>query len=110
MEYLGRVPDDEWPVLLREHLDRADTFRLHTPDGEGPLSAGRTEFQALPRVEVRPWTGMRDAIEIEGPLTPAARELFTAFEFGVLWDYQLVQDGTVVLSVGDFHDLQIEPR
>jgi len=109
MKYLGRVPDNEWKTLLQDHLDRADTFRVHVPDGEGPLSHGRAEFTALPQVEIRPWTGMRDALEIEGPLTAAARDLFTATENGELWDYALLREGTVILSVGDFHDLQIEP-
>jgi hypothetical protein len=60
------VSDDEWRALLEEHVDRADAFRVHMPDGDGPLSHGRTEFMALPGVEVRPWSGMRDAIEIAG--------------------------------------------
>jgi hypothetical protein len=25
-----------------------------------------------------------------------------------LWDYELVQDGTVILSMGDYHDLQVD--
>jgi hypothetical protein len=114
--YLGAVPDDEWCALLNEYLNRADEFRVHMPDGEGPLSHGRTEFMALPGVEVRAWSGMRDAIEIAGPLTAAARDLFVRLEPSIesfdpehkLWDYELVQDGTVVLSIGDYHDLQID--
>ena len=76
----------------------------------------RAEFLALPGVEVRPWSGMRDAIEIAGPLTAAARDLFVRLEPSIesfdpehkLWDYELVQDGMVVLSIGDYHDLQID--
>ncbi len=115
-QYLGAVSDDEWRALLEEYLVRADEFRVHVPDGEGPLSHGRTEFMALPGVEVRPWSGMRDAIEIAGPLTPTARDLFVRLEPSIesfdpehkLWDYELVQDGTVVLSIGDYHDLQVD--
>jgi hypothetical protein len=114
--YLGAVPDDEWQALLTEHLARADAFRVHVPDGDGPLSYGRAEFMALPGIEVRPWTGMRDAIEIAGPLSAAARDLFRRMEPSIasfdpehkLWDYELVQNGTVVLSIGDYHDLQVE--
>jgi hypothetical protein len=47
---------------------------------DGPLSYGRVEFMALPDVEVRPWTGMRDAIEIAGPLSTAAKQLFLQME------------------------------
>jgi hypothetical protein len=116
LQYLGPVSDDEWRALLTEYLARADEFRIHMPDGEGPLSHGRAEFMALPEVEVRPWNGMRDSIEIVGPLTPAARDLFVRLEPSIeafdperkLWDYELVQDGTVVLSIGDYHDLQVE--
>jgi hypothetical protein len=115
-QYLGAVPDDEWRALLTDRLNRADEFRVHMPDGEGMLSFGRAEFLALPGVQVRPWTGMRDAIEITGPLIPAARDLFVRLEPSIesfdpehkLWDYELVQDGTVVLSIGDFHDLQAD--
>jgi hypothetical protein len=86
------------------------------PEGEGPLSHGREEFLALPGVEVRPWTGMRNAIEVTGPLTPAARDLFVRLEPSIgsfdpgrkLWDYELVRDGTVTLSIGDYHDLQVD--
>jgi hypothetical protein len=116
LQYLGPVSDDEWRALLTEYLARADEFRIHMPDGEGPLSHGRAEFMALPEVEVRPWNGMRDSIEIVGPLTPAARDLFVRLEPSIeafdpeckLWDYELVQDATVVLSIGDYHDLQVE--
>lgn len=115
LEYLGHVPDAEWRPLLREHLDRADEFRVHMPDGEGPLSYGRAEFLALPAVEVRPWSGMRDAIEITGAMTPNVRSLFLRIEQSLesfdsgekLWDYELVENGTVVLSIGDFEDLQV---
>jgi hypothetical protein len=116
LQYLGIVPDDEWRALLTENLNRADEFQVHLPDGEGQLSYGREEFLALPGVEVRPWTGMRDAIEIAGPLTPAVRDLFVRLEPSIesfdpehkLWDYALVRDGTVVLSIGDYHDLQVD--
>jgi hypothetical protein len=112
--YLGALPDAEWRPLLQEHLARADTFRVHMPDGDGPLSHGRPEFAALPGAEVRPWSGMAEAIEIAGPLTAAARDLFTRMEPSLtsfdpehkLWDYELVQNGSVTLSVGDYHDLQ----
>ena len=115
-QYLGPVPDEQWRALLTEHLDRADEFRVHVPDGDGPLSFGRREFMALPDVQVQPWTGMRDAIEISGPLTPATRDLFRRLEPSVqtfdpedkLWDYQLLRAGTVTLSIGDFHDLQAD--
>lgn len=110
------MPDDEWRSLLRRGLDRADAFRVHVPDGDGPLSYGRADFLALPEVETRPWTGMRDAIEIAGPLSPAAKDLFLRMEPSIqsydpehkLWDYELVQDGVVILSIGDYHDLQVE--
>lgn len=116
LEYLGHIPDDEWRALLTAYLDRADEFRVRMPDGEGPLSFGRREFSALPGACVRPWTGMRDAIEITGPLTPAARDLFARLEPSIesfdperkLWDYELLRQGTVVLSVGDYHDLQVD--
>jgi hypothetical protein len=112
-QYLGAVRDDEWRAVLAE---RADAFRVHVPDGDGPLSHGRTEFMALPGVEVRPWSGMRDAIEIAGPLSTAARDLFLRMEPSIesfdperkLWDYELVQNGMVILSIGDYHDLHVE--
>jgi hypothetical protein len=115
-KYLGHVPDAEWRSLLSEHLDRADEFRVHVPDGDGPLSYGRAEFMALPAVEVQSWSGMRDAIEITGAMTSAAKALFLRLEVSIesfdpehkLWDYELVENGTVVLSIGDYHDLQID--
>jgi hypothetical protein len=110
------VPDDEWRALLTGYLYRADEFRVRMPDGEGLLSYGREEFLALPGTVVRPWAGMQDAIEITGPLTPAVRDLFVRLEPSIesfdperkLWDYELVQGGRVVLSIGDYHDLQVD--
>jgi hypothetical protein len=118
LTYVGPVPDAEWQRLLAEHVDRADAFRVHMPDGDGPLSYGRAEFAALPGAGVGPWSGMRDAIEITGPMTPAARDLFLQSEVSIesfdpdhkLWDYQLVANGVVVLSIGDYHDLQVDAR
>jgi hypothetical protein len=115
-EYVGPVPDAEWRQLLTGALDRADEFRVHMPDGDGLLSYGRAEFLELPAVEVRPWSGMRDAIEIVGPMTAAAKELFLRLEVSIasfdpehkLWDYEFVEKGTVVLSIGDYHDLMVE--
>lgn len=115
-KYLGPVSDVEWRSLLSEHLGRADEFRVHMPDGDGQLSYGRAEFMALPGVEIRPWSGMRDAIEITGAMTPAAKALFLRVEVSIesfdpeykLWDYELVENGTVVLSIGDYHDLQVD--
>jgi len=59
---------------------------------------------------------MRDALEIAGSLTPAARDLFVRMEPSIesfdpehkLWDYELLQDGDVILSIGDYHDLQVD--
>ncbi|MGW4946519.1 hypothetical protein ACWEOZ_33600 [Actinoplanes sp. NPDC004185] len=115
-KYVGAVPDAEWQQLLTEFLARADEFRVHMPDGDGQLSHGRAEFVSLSTVAVRPWSGMRDAIEIVGPMTPAARDLFLRLEVSLksfdpehkLWDYELVENGSVVLSIGDYHDLMIE--
>jgi hypothetical protein len=116
LKYVGAVPDAEWRSLLTDHLDRADEFRVRMPDGNGPLSYGRAQFMAFPAVDVRPWTGMRDAIEIVGPITSAAKDLFLRFETSIeafdpehkLWDYELVANGIVVLSIGDYHDLQVD--
>src|ERR1700733_14207719 len=110
-EYVGPVPDAEWRRLLTQALGRADEFRVHMPDGDGQLSYGRADFLALPAVAVRPWSGMRDAIEIAGPVTPAAQDLFLRLELSIesfdpehkLWDYELVASGTVLLSIGDYH-------
>jgi hypothetical protein len=115
-EYVGSVPDAEWRRLLTGSLDRADEFRVHMPDGDGQLSFGRAQLMALPAVQVRPWSGMRDAIEIVGPMTAAAKDLFLRLEVSIesfdpehkLWDYELVANGTVVLSIGDYHDLMVE--
>jgi hypothetical protein len=115
-EYVSPVPDVEWRQMLAEFLDRADEFRVHMPDGDGPLSYGRADLMMLPAVQVRPWSGMRDAVEIVGPMTPAAKDLFSRLEVSLesfdpehkLWDYELVENGTVVLSIGDYHDLTVE--
>ncbi|MFI5496571.1 hypothetical protein [Actinoplanes sp. NPDC051859] len=115
-EYVGPVPDAQWRLLLTESLDRADEFRVHMPDGDGPLSFGRTEFMKLPAVQARPWSGMADAIEIAGPMSSAAKDLFLRLEVSIesfdperkLWDYELLTGGTVTLSIGDYHDLMVQ--
>ncbi|WP_305784625.1 hypothetical protein [Symbioplanes lichenis] len=107
LRYVGRLSELEGRAQLHRGLARADAFRVHVPDGDGPLSEGRPEFLALPGVEVGPWDGMRDAVEISGPLTEDARELFLRLR---LWDFQLVRAGTVSLQVGDFEDLQVDDQ
>jgi hypothetical protein len=83
------------------------------PDGAGPLSNGRDEFRSLPGASVQPWDGMRDAVGIAGEPSPRSKELFTSIESydaeTKLWDYRLLRDGQVVLSIGDFSDLLIRP-
>jgi hypothetical protein len=54
-----------------------------------------------------------DGVEFAGPLTPAVLGLFVEMEPSLeelpeLWDYRLVQNGEVILSIGDFHDLLID--
>jgi hypothetical protein len=51
---VGVVPDPVWRRVLAHHLARADTFRVHMPDGAGLPSNGRAEIEALPGVTVRP--------------------------------------------------------
>ena len=103
--------------MLADHLDRADQFRLHLPDGPGPLKLRPSRVHRAARGRRSwPWTGMRDAVEIAGPLSAPARELFRALEPSIesfdpehkLWDYELRRDDTVILSIGDYHDLQVE--
>ena len=113
--FAGRLPDGQWHALLAYCLDQADSFAVHVPDGPGPLSHGRAEFSALPEISIEPWPGMRDAIEISGALSARPRELFTAMETSLesynpaekLWDYRLIRNGEVILSIGDHADLLI---
>jgi hypothetical protein len=115
--FIGRIPDDQWRTLFTYYLDEADSFLVHMPDGEGPLSHGREEFRSLPGISIRPWDGMRDAIEIAGELSSQSRELFTSIETSIesyepdkkLWDYRFLRGGRVVLSISDFSDLLTWP-
>lgn len=110
------LPDKLWRDLLQECLLEASTFRLHLPDGEGPLSAGRHDAQRLPGAVTEHWAGMQDALEIYGPLSPQARAFFVAHETSLilfdperkLWDYQLLRDGKTLLAVSDFTVLIID--
>src|SRR3954466_14808581 len=95
--YLGVVPDDEWRALLKEYLAHADEFRVNMPEGEGPLSHGRGGFMEVTGGGGGAGGRMRDAIEIAGPLSAAARDLFVRLEPSIesfdpehkLWDYEL---------------------
>jgi hypothetical protein len=115
--FLGGIPDHHWRPLFDHYLAEADSWLVHVPDGDGELSDGREEFLALPGVTVRPWEGMRGAVEIAGAMSAASRELFgrlkeslTSYEEGRhLWDFRLLRAGHVVLSVSDFSDLLIWP-
>ncbi|HEY0812351.1 MAG TPA: hypothetical protein VGE11_03645 [Pseudonocardia sp.] len=116
--YVGWLPDDQWRPLLSYVLDQADSYRVHVPEGPGgQLSYGREQFKALPESSVTPWSGMRDALEIAGELSPGARELFATMENSLasfnptekLWDYQLLRRGDVLLRIGDYHDLLLYP-
>jgi hypothetical protein len=115
--FVGRIPDDHWRALFTYYLAEADSFLVHMPDGEGFLSYGWQEFRSLPGISIRPWDGMKDAIEIVGELSPHSRQLFTSIETSIdgyesgkkLWDYRLLRGGHVALSIGDFSDLLIWP-
>jgi hypothetical protein len=115
--FIGRIPDDQWRTLFTYYLDEADSFLVHMPDGEGPLSYGWEGFRSLPDIRIRPWDGMKGAIEIAGELSPLSRELFTSIETSIedyepdekLWDYRLLREGRAVLSIGDFMDLLVWP-
>jgi len=113
--FAGGIPDEQWRRLLGYCLDRADSFAVHFPDGPGMLSCGREEFPALAGVRVAPWAGMRESVEVSGPLTTESRELFRRLETSVtsyeaerkLWDYRLFRAGDIVLQVGDFSDVLV---
>ena len=113
--FAGPIPDDQWRRLLGCCLRLADSFAVHFPDGPGMLSCGREEFPALTGAQAGPWSGMREAIEVTGPLTAESRELFSRIETSVssyepegkLWDYRLSRRGEVLLQVGDFSDVLV---
>jgi hypothetical protein len=113
--FAGRIPDDQWRPLLGYCLRRADSFAVHFPDGPGMLSCGREEFPALAGVRVGPWSGMRNSIEVTGPLTAESRGLFGRIETSVtryeperkLWDYRLSRQSDPLLQVGDFSDVLV---
>jgi hypothetical protein len=79
------------------------------------LSHGRDDFPALPGARVTPWSGMRESIEVTGPLTAESRRLFDRIETSVtsfeperkLWDYRLSRHGELLLQVGDFSDVLV---
>jgi hypothetical protein len=113
--FAGQVPDDQWRRLLGHCLRQADSFAVHFPSGPGMLSCGREEFTALPGVRVARWSGMRESIEVTGPLTGESRGLFGRIETSVasyeperkLWDYRLFRHGDLLLQVGDFSDVLV---
>lgn len=79
------------------------------------LSYGRDDFPVLPGVQVAPWSGMRESIEVNGPLTAESRQLFSQIEASVtsfeperkLWDYRLFRHSDLLLQVGDFSDVLV---
>ena len=101
--------------MLTYYLEQADSFAVHFPDGPGILSYGRDDFPALPGARVAPWAGMRESVEVTGPLTAESRRLFGQIEISVisyeperkLWDYRLFRHGDLVLQVGDFSDVLV---
>jgi hypothetical protein len=113
--FAGGIADGEWRRLLNYWLGQADSFAVHFPDGRGMLSCGRDEFRALAGVRVEPWAGMRESVEVTGPLTAESRQLFDRIETSVtsyeperkLWDYRLFRNGSIVLQVGDFSDVLV---
>lgn len=114
--FIGAIPDDRWRAVLAHCLEQADGFRIRMPEGAGPLGNGREAFEQLPSAQIRAWDGMRDAIEILGPLSEEAAALFSAHETSLelidpqrkLWDYQLLRGDSVLLSVSDFTDLIVD--
>lgn len=95
--------------VISFYLNIADSYQAHFADVE-ELSSGRADFLHLHGTSVRPWEGMESSIEVCGPLTREARELFLRSQDRdvsgyptSLWDYALSIGDDVVLLVQDFH-------
>jgi hypothetical protein len=116
--YVGPLEDTHWQLVLTRALAGADSFQAMMPDGEGPLSYGRTLLGALPDVTVTPSDRMADAIVLSGELTARIRDLFVSTQTSLteydadsdtrLWDYQLLRGTVELLSIGDYSDLILE--
>jgi len=96
---------DLWKSILLYGIRTATHFEAHFPDDDSDLAEGKEEFLRLPKISVKPWSGMKGAIAVHGEMTPEATALFMeAAEKENLWDYQLFRDGRELLSVSDNHD------
>jgi len=96
---------DLWKSLLIYGIRMATHFEAHFPDDDSDLAEGKEKFLRLPKISVKPWSGMKGAIAVHGEMTPEATTLFMeAAEKENLWDYQLFRDGKELVSVSDNRD------
>lgn len=99
--------EDIWLPILKYGIRTATHFEAHFPDDDSYLAEGKDEVRQLPKTFVEPWSGMEGAIAVYGEMTPEARALFMKVaEEGTpwLWDYELIRDGEVLITVSDHED------
>lgn len=92
--------------FLALYLATATSFRAYFPE-ESELAAGKQPFADLPEATLSPWHGMPNCSCVEAPLSPSARALMAEWILPTtghrpLWQYELLQDGRIILRVEDF--------
>ncbi|MGS0763756.1 hypothetical protein [Syntrophomonas curvata] len=110
--YAANINPLDWKEIFLFFTDKSNNFVIHFPEGEeGFLNKGISVFKQLLDVNIKPWEGMKDSIEISGKLTRETKDLFVGYqtpafngEHPELWDFQYYLDGNIALYIGDFCD------
>jgi len=110
--YTANINPSDWQVIFLFFVNRADNFKIHFAEGdEDWLNKGISAFKQLSHVNIRPWSGMEDSIEISGDLSKEIKELFITHESPAflgkhpdLWDFQFYLGEQILLYIGDFCD------
>lgn len=99
-----RLAPSVWMSVLVHFLKQADGFRAFFPD-DAELAQGKEQLTQVPSVSIKHWEGMRGSIQVTGPLSRAAVDLFLRSQppdEPPLWSYELLRGAYVLLRVEDF--------
>jgi len=106
---------ENWIQIFDYYLEECTRFRVFFPGAKheynpnNPLMTGKKEFASLSEVTIRPWEGMENSIQVDGPINQNTRNLFYKYLDDpsegyrpLLWSFELLKNEKPLLRIEDF--------